>query len=353
MSTVAIPDLIELSSINENSTYTYANGGIIGSVDNATLTSPRTAPDGNIHNNDDYVTIDGVDYQIVDMRTPNSAAYDDRVTVQTADGGQHELTGDDSAPTEVLFMTLRPVSGGADRYFMLVDDSVGDVEKINSVQTRNFDGDSNAEIHYTQDNNVSSVCFCAGTLIATPDGARDVAELRAGDAVITLDHGIQRLVWAGRSDLEADAPARLAPIRIAAGALGSGLPQRTMRVSPQHRMLLRSPIAARLFDSAEVLVPATKLLALQGVTRDTGGGATAYHHLLFRHHEIVFAEGAPSESLLLGAEARRVMPDAARRLALIVARGSARPARRIVSRRAEVDLLLLRHMKNAKPMIAA
>ena len=36
--------------------------------------------------------------------------------------------------------------------------------------------------------------------------------------------------------------------------------------------------------------------------------AVEYVHLLFSRHQIIFAEGAPTESLLLGPEALRMLP---------------------------------------------
>ena len=38
-------------------------------------------------------------------------------------------------------------------------------------------------------------CFVGGTLIETPLGPRDVADLANGDMVLTRDHGPQKLLW--------------------------------------------------------------------------------------------------------------------------------------------------------------
>src|SRR6056297_2625673 len=86
------------------------------------------------------------------------------------------------------------------------------------------------------------LCFTAGTMIDTPLGPRPVERLAAGDAVLTLDHGAQPLLWAGGSAFDAAAlraRPRLTPIRIPAGALGPGNLSRDTLVSPQHRLLLR------------------------------------------------------------------------------------------------------------------
>jgi hypothetical protein len=149
------------------------------------------------------------------------------------------------------------------------------------------------------------LCYVAGTQIRTPDGGRPVEDLRPGDLVITRDNGPQAIRWIGRSS--ALACGKLAPVRIAEGALGKGLPRRDLLVSRQHRMLLSSPIVERMFGSREVMVPAIKLLGLKGVTLVEDGGLVEYFHILTDRHEIIFAEGALSETLLTGAEARRAL----------------------------------------------
>jgi len=54
-----------------------------------------------------------------------------------------------------------------------------------------------------------------------------------------------------------------------------------------------------MFGVSEILVPAVKLTALEGVVA-TDPDEVTYFHLLFDHHEIVFANGHPAESLFIG-----------------------------------------------------
>jgi hypothetical protein len=68
-------------------------------------------------------------------------------------------------------------------------------------------------------------------------------------------------------------------------------------------MLVSSPICQRMFGRTDVLVSALKLTALPGIWIDETVTEIDYIHLLFDQHEVVFAEGAPSESLLLQTEA--------------------------------------------------
>lgn len=159
------------------------------------------------------------------------------------------------------------------------------------------------------------LCFTPGTQIDTPQGPRPVEDLAPGDLVTTRDRGAQPLIWVGRRVLDGAALARnprLVPVRIAAHALGPGLPGCDLCVSPQHRILLRSRIAERMFGLDEVLVPAICLLSLPGVTRDSQAAGVTYLHLMCERHEILTANGAPAESLLPGPRALAGLPPAAR-----------------------------------------
>lgn len=153
-------------------------------------------------------------------------------------------------------------------------------------------------------------CFTSDTLIETADGPQACALLNVGDLIWTRDNGLQPLRWIGRRAVGAAELAgndKLYPVRIGAGALGAGLPLRDLWVSRQHRMLVSSDIARRICGEAEVLLPAIRLIGLPAIAVDTGVRAVEYVHLLFDRHQIVFAEGAPSESLLLGTEALRML----------------------------------------------
>ena len=141
-------------------------------------------------------------------------------------------------------------------------------------------------------------CFTPGTLITTRRGEVAVETLRAGDEVLTRDHGYRALVWTGHRALSAAdliANPQLRPVRIGAGALGNGLPRRDMLVSPQHRMLIEGARAEMLFGEAEVLVAALHLLGLPGIETVLLPNLT-YVHVMFEGHEIVCADGAWSES---------------------------------------------------------
>lgn len=208
-------------------------------------------------------------------------------------------------------------------------------------------------------------CYCAGTLIGTPDGARAVESLSAGDMVLTADHGPQPILWIGHRDFcagDLGAHPYLLPVRIAAGALGNGLPRRDLVVSPQHRMLLRSPIAARICGSEEVMVPAKKLLSVPGIALAGDLDRVSYWHFACARHEVVFADGAPSETLFPGPEALRFLGEEGARELLAILPQVAEPGGPMAGvagtvrpglRGRQLTKLLERHLRNAKPLVAA
>ena len=152
---------------------------------------------------------------------------------------------------------------------------------------------------------VDVTCFAEGTQIATPDGPRPIETLKVGD-LVTTTFGTSAIEWIGRRSFSAielvDNP-KLLPVCISKGALGKGLPNKDLWVSRQHRMLVHSKIAQRMFGMDEVLVPAIKMTKLPGVFVDETVGQVTYYHLLFKLHEIIYAHGAPTESLLAGPQA--------------------------------------------------
>ena len=157
---------------------------------------------------------------------------------------------------------------------------------------------------------VEGVCFCAGTLIETPLGAIAVQNLNVKDMVTTVDHGPQPIRWIESSTVSAqdlNENAALRPVRIAAGALGAGVPQRDLYVSQQHRILMAGPAVELLFGEAEVLVPAKSLTNWPGIEIVASATPVEYFHILLDRHEVLLAEGAKAESLYLGEEALSVM----------------------------------------------
>ena len=146
-------------------------------------------------------------------------------------------------------------------------------------------------------------CFTPGTLITTDEGPVPVESVHVGTRVLTRDNGFQAVRWIGRRDLTAAelvVRPNFQPVRIAAGSLGDGLPERDLLVSPQHRVLVTGPEAELLFGEPEVLVAAVHLVDRQGITRAASPMGISYLHFMCEHHEIIRSEGAWTESYLPG-----------------------------------------------------
>lgn len=143
------------------------------------------------------------------------------------------------------------------------------------------------------------ICFTPGTRIATPEGPRRIEDLQQGDRVLTRDNGPQAVLWLGQrrmSGARLHALPQLRPIRFRAGALGSARPDPDLWVSPQHRMLLSGPAAQALFNVEEVLVAAEDLVNDRTITVDRMLREVTYIHVLLGRHNVIWANGLPTES---------------------------------------------------------
>lgn len=204
-------------------------------------------------------------------------------------------------------------------------------------------------------------CFVAGAMIMTTRGEIAVEDLVEGDGIVTLcsnggRHVMREIRRIFRREVVTTNP-KLHPVRILAGALGNGAPKRDLLVSRQHRMLVQSKIADRMFGTPEVLIPAIKLTELPGIFVEEEVETVEYFHLLFDQHEVIYAEGAPTESLFTGPETLKAISPEAREEIMAIFPEIAdldykpTPARYIPEGKQQKHLMA-RHLKNNKPCLA-
>jgi autotransporter passenger strand-loop-strand repeat protein len=155
-------------------------------------------------------------------------------------------------------------------------------------------------------------CYCPGTLIQTETGEVPIEQLAIGDRVTTAGGQHRAIRWIGRraySGRFAAGQKQILPIRIAAGALADGLPRRDLMVSPLHAMFLDG-----------VLIPASALVNGVSVVQLERVDSVEYVHLELDSHDVILAEGAPSETFIddhsrgmfhNAPEYRQLYPDAA------------------------------------------
>ncbi|RJE82777.1 hemolysin [Paracoccus onubensis] len=202
-------------------------------------------------------------------------------------------------------------------------------------------------------------CFTPGTLIETAGGAKPIETLQSGDVVLTRDNGLQPIRWIGSRKIDSatlEAAPNLRPIRIKAGSLGANTPGSDLIVSPQHRVLVRSKIAQRMFGTNEVLVAAKQLLEIEGIEIAGDIHEVEYFHFMFDCHEIVFSNGAETESLYTGPVAlRSVSPESRKEILSLFPElaedgSKPQPARLLTSGR-QGRRLAHRHAKNQQEMV--
>ncbi len=271
--------------------------------------------------NDELVGEEGND--ILDGGTGDDTIYgDEGDDTITGGSGNDELHGGDGSDTFVLendggFDKIADFQIGGEEFDQLdvseLHNADGQPVTVNDVVVSD-DGYGNAVLSFPNGEGVRLMgidheildkpmlnamgipCFTTGAMITTPNGTVPIEHLRVGDKVQTLDHGPQPIVWIGKRHLtQADLLAfpKLRPVFIREGALGN---TRDMLVSPQHGMMTTqdgdTPQLARAIHLARNGGPGFRIA--QGVREVT------YYHLMFERHEVIIADGAPSESFYPG-----------------------------------------------------
>jgi hypothetical protein len=136
-------------------------------------------------------------------------------------------------------------------------------------------------------------CFLIGTRILTPRGEVPVEKLTIGDLVDTLN-GPLPVKWIGRRRFTKGASSSwhttAAPIRVARFALHDQYPHRDLYLSPRHSLFVDG-----------VLIPVKHLVNDRSVVRADMDDREVieYFHIELKTHEVIFAEGAPAETLLV------------------------------------------------------
>jgi hypothetical protein len=152
---------------------------------------------------------------------------------------------------------------------------------ISDPQANNWDLSTGAPVAF---------CFMAGTGVRTPTGDVAVETLKTGDLVTLNDGRIAPVSWLGRQTVStqfAD-PLRSLPVRIKANALGEGLPQRDMLLSPDHALLVDG-----------ILAQAGALVNGVSIVRETRVPAVfTYYHVEVADHSLILAENVPAETFV-------------------------------------------------------
>jgi hypothetical protein len=134
---------------------------------------------------------------------------------------------------------------------------------------------------------LTTICFCVGTLIDTPDGEVQVEKLTAGDMVLTAHNGPRMVKWVGRGKLLATRGRRSAatPVIVRKGALADNVPNQDLHVTKAHALYIDN-----------VLIPVEFLVNHKTILWDDRAQEVTIYHVELDSHDVLLANGAPAES---------------------------------------------------------
>ena len=136
---------------------------------------------------------------------------------------------------------------------------------------------------------VDVTCFLAGTCILTNCGEVAVEALAAGDLIMTVSGASVPIEWIGYRHLDCNRhpdPRRVWPVEVKKGAFADNAPHRDLRLSPDHAVFvdgLLVPIKLLINGSSIKQIPMNKVI---------------YYHVELPNHDVILAEGLPTESYL-------------------------------------------------------
>jgi len=133
-------------------------------------------------------------------------------------------------------------------------------------------------------------CHLRGTRIRTAQGDVAIEDLKIGDRVMTESGALRAIKWIGcrsYSSVFAAKNPSVQPVVIARGAIADAVPAHDLYVSPNHAMYIDG-----------VLVEARQLLNGRTIRPAPMAATVEYFNIEFDTHDVIFAEGAPSETFL-------------------------------------------------------
>jgi hypothetical protein len=141
--------------------------------------------------------------------------------------------------------------------------------------------------------NFSCNCFLRGTKIRTAASERQIETLAVGDLLPTMFGGLRPVQWIGRYPLKKSDPCKpwvkdALPVRIARSALAPNVPHADLYVTGGHSLFLDG-----------LLVPVGDLINGTSIRRDERDcDELEFFHIKLESHDVIYAEGAPVETLL-------------------------------------------------------
>ena len=271
--------------IEQSGTYTVSNKMDVEIEGDSPVTATLVGDGSNIRKLEiDFDKAVQADTVILDLSTfgagPLEIELDDYNAVDSIQIAGGTLTGVDPNDPELMNFTYTDANGNVQTGTFKLK---GDVQNWNA--------------------NPLVICFASGTMIDTPGGPIPVETLQTGDEVRCWDGTCAPVRWIGTRRLswwDLQINPKLRPVRIFAGSLGQDIPNTDLVVSRQHRVMIEGPMIELWFTTPQVLVPAISLVDAGLAEIDMTANTVTYHHILLDTHEVLRANDAPAESLMLG-----------------------------------------------------
>ncbi|PSL21713.1 Hint domain-containing protein [Shimia abyssi] len=240
------------------------------------------------------------------------------------DGGNDRFTFDLSGFDDDFHIEIKSFDA-LDKFIFTGFDSVQEVGDVYRFSYTGTDGQPHTvtidPVSKNGTGTVSVLCFTDGTLIRTPMGDVPIEDLSVGDMVMCGDGEARAIKWIGERKLShADliAHPNLKPVFLEANAMAPDQPATPLRLSPQHRVMLRDWRAELLMGEEEVLVPAKSLINDQSIRTCVPKQGVTYFHILLRGHHTLFANNLECETLLPADMAKTALSGEARQEILTV-----------------------------------
>jgi Hint domain len=137
-------------------------------------------------------------------------------------------------------------------------------------------------------------CLLRGTTIKTADGDRKIEELVIGDLLPTMFGGLRAVRWIARYPFKKSDPSKpwvkaVLPVLVARSALAPGIPHTDLYLTGEHALFIDG-----------VLIPVGNLI--NGTTiklhQAHEHDELEYFNIKLDSHDVIYAEGAPVETLL-------------------------------------------------------
>lgn len=219
--------------------------------------------------------------------------------------------------TDGVVLVGQQTNNGNDTSTEVIDSQTGSTVTVHVQEEQSANSETN---HINENFGVVAFedgfipCFTPQTWIDTPHGPRDIGTLKAGDLILTRDHGPQELKWISTTTLSKDrlrSTPNLRPILIKKNAIAPHIPNRDMYVSPQHRMLIEGWHPQLVAGTDEIFAPTIGLVNDTTICATTPKAPVTYIHLLFDQHQVIYANDAPTESLHAAQLSKTVLDEAA------------------------------------------